>query len=134
MRDLHPFLMFCGDQAGRAEEAVERYCSVFPDSKVLSLTRYGPGEGQPEGSVRTAAFEVGGHRLTAIDSHAPHAFTFTPAISIWVDCSSADELDGIAAALAEGGTFLMPVDDYGFSSRFCWVADRYGVTWQLNLA
>lgn len=134
MRDLHPFLMFCGDQAGRAEEAVNSYCAIFPDSRILSLTRYGPGEGEPEGTVRTAAFELGGRLMTAIDSSGPHAFTFTPAISIWVDCSAAEELDGIASQLAEGGSFLMPVGDYGFSSRFGWVADRFGVTWQLNLA
>ena len=134
MRDLHPFLMFCGDQAGKAEEAVNHYCSIFPDSQVVSLSRYGPGEGQPEGSVRTAAFELGGHRLTAIDSFAPHAFTFTPAVSIWVDCSSAEERDASVTALSEDGMFLMPIDNYGFSTRFCWVADRYGVTWQLNLA
>jgi predicted 3-demethylubiquinone-9 3-methyltransferase (glyoxalase superfamily) len=134
MRDLHPFLMFCGDQAGRAEEAVNRYCSIFAGSRILSVSRYGPDEGQPEGSVRTAAFELGGHRLTAIDSFAPHHFTFTPAVSIWVDCSSAEELDAAATALSEDGMFLMPIDDYGFSTRFGWVADRYGVTWQLNLA
>ena len=133
MRDLHPFLMFCGDQAGRAEEAVNLYCSIFPDSRVLDIARYGPDEGQPEGSVRTAAFQLGGYRLTAIDSHAPHAFTFTPAVSLWVECSSADELDRVAAALAEDGMFLMPVGNYGFSTRFGWVADRFGVTWQLNL-
>ena len=134
MRDLSPFLMFCGDQAGRAEEAVNRYCTIFPDSRVLSLDRYGPGEPGREGTVRTAVFELGGRRVMAIDSDGPHAFTFTPAISIWVDCSSEEELDKLSGSLGEGGSFLMPVGDYGFSRRFCWVADRYGVTWQLNLA
>ena len=50
-----------------------------------------------------------------------------------MECSSAAEIDKIAARLGEGGTELMPLGDYGFSERFCWVADRYGVTWQLNL-
>ncbi|HET6874425.1 MAG TPA: VOC family protein, partial [Acidimicrobiales bacterium] len=87
-----------------------------------------------EGTVRAAVFELGGRRVMAIDSDGPHAFTFTPAISMWVDCSSEEELDKMSTSLGEGGSFLMPVGDYGFSRRFCWVADRYGVTWQLNLA
>ena len=52
---------------------------------------------------------------------------------IWVDCTSAEELGRLAAALGEGGSMLMPVGSYGFSSLFCWVADEFGVTWQLNL-
>jgi len=134
MRDLIPFLMFCGDVQGKAEEAIEWYCSIFDDAKVLRIDRYGPDEGQPEGAVRTAAFQIGGHTVMAIDSAGPHDFTFTPAMSLWIECSSVEEIDRVAAALAEGGAVLMPLDSYGFSARFCWVADRYGVSWQLNLA
>ena len=75
-----------------------------------------------------------GSALKAIDSAAPHAFTFTPAISLWIECSSRQEIERVSTLLAEGGTMLMPPDNYGFSQWFCWVADRYGVTWQLNLA
>jgi predicted 3-demethylubiquinone-9 3-methyltransferase (glyoxalase superfamily) len=132
MRDLMPFLMFCGDQHGKAEEAIHWYCSIFDDSRVTAIDRYGPADNEPEGTVRTAMFEVGGHAIRAIDSAAPHAFTFTPAISLWIECSSLDELERVSTALGAGGTMLMPPDNYGFSARFCWVADRYGVTWQLN--
>jgi predicted 3-demethylubiquinone-9 3-methyltransferase (glyoxalase superfamily) len=134
VRDLVPFLMFCGRQHGQAEEAVGWYCSLFPDSRILSLERYGPGDEQPEGTVRLASFELGGKPMMAIDSAGPHAFTFTPAISIWVECSSATEIERLSGALGQDGTALMPLGDYGFSRRFCWMADRFGVTWQLNLA
>ncbi len=134
MRSLVPFLMFCGDQHGKAEEAIRSYCSLFENSGVVSIDRYGPGDDGPEGTVRTAEFELDGHRIRAIDSAAPHAFTFTPAISLWVECSSETELQRVVAALGEEGQMLMPLADYGFSKLFCWVADRYGVTWQLNLS
>lgn len=132
MRELVPFLMFCGNQQGKAEEAVTFYCSIFPDSRVVHLDRYGPEEGQPEGTVRVAVFELAGKPIRAIDSAGAHDFTFTPAISIYVDCSSANEIERLAAALTDGGSTLMPLGDYGFSERYCWIADRYGVTWQLN--
>jgi len=132
VRDLVPFLMFCGDQHGKAEEAVTWYCSIFPDSRILRLDRYGPDEDQPEGTVRSASFELGGKPMMAIDSAGPHHFTFTPAISMWVECSSSAEIERLSAALSDGGSALMPLGDYGFSRQFCWVADRYGVTWQLG--
>lgn len=134
MRALTPFLMFCGDQHGKAEEAIRRYCSIFDDSRVLHIDRYGPDDNGPEGTVRVATFEIGGNAMMAIDSAAPHAFTFTPAISLWIECSSPEELERLSTSLGEGGAMLMPPGDYGFSQRFCWVADRYGVTWQLNVA
>lgn len=134
MQALVPFLMFCGDQRGKAEEAITWYCSLFPHSRVVSIDRYGPGDDQPEGTVRLASFEVGGQPMKAIDSAAPHAFTFTPAISFFVECSTSPEIDRLSSELGEGGAMLMPLGDYGFSKRFCWVADRYGVSWQLNLA
>ena len=134
MRALTPFLMFCREHHGHAEEAIEFYCSVFEDSRVISIDRYGPGDTEPAGTVRVATFELGGHPVMAIDSAAPHEFTFTPAISMWVECESLDEIERLAAALVDGGAALMPLGDYGFSQRFGWIADRYGVTWQLNLA
>ena len=134
MRALIPSLMFCNVQHGKAEEAIEFYCSVFENSRVVSIERYGPDEGQPEGTVKVATFEIGGHPMVAFDSDGPHAFTFTPGVSLWVECASAEEIERVAGALSEGGEFMMPLDNYGFSPKYCWIADRYGVTWQLNLA
>ena len=62
-----------------------------------------------------------------------HAFDFTPSISLFVDCPTAQELDRLFEALSAGGSVFMPPDAYGFSEKFAWVQDKYGVSWQLNL-
>ncbi|MEQ8790939.1 MAG: VOC family protein [Pirellulaceae bacterium] len=118
---------------GVAEEAIDFYVSLFPNSHVRQIDRYGPGEAGAEGSVRRANFSLGGQNFLAIDSPMKHEFTFTPAMSIFVDCENAEELDEAYAQLATNGSVLMPLDCYGFSTRFGWVQDRYGVSWQLNL-
>jgi predicted 3-demethylubiquinone-9 3-methyltransferase (glyoxalase superfamily) len=66
------------------------------------------------------------------DSSVRHAFDFTPSSSLFVECGSEAELERLAAALGENGQ--VPLGDYGFSKRFVWVNDRFGVSWQLNLA
>ncbi len=63
-----------------------------------------------------------------------HAFTFTPSMSLFVECESPGEFERLHEQLAAGGETLMPPDDYGFSTRFAWLNDRFGVSWQLNLA
>jgi predicted 3-demethylubiquinone-9 3-methyltransferase (glyoxalase superfamily) len=123
------FLMF----EGAAEEAMKFYVSLFQGSEVTSIERYGPGEPGAEGTVKRASFTVGRHDLMCIDSPMKHDFTFTPSISIFVDCESAAELDEAFNQLSAGGKILMPLDNYGFSKRFGWCQDRFGVSWQLNL-
>lgn len=135
MATTSPFLMFVGAQCGKAEEAIALYTSLFPGSEVTSVERY--REGEPAGAagmVKLARFTLGGREYLASDSAGPHDFTFTPSISIFVDCTGAEEQEALFERLAEGGGALMPLGDYGFSRRFGWVADRYGVSWQLNLA
>jgi predicted 3-demethylubiquinone-9 3-methyltransferase (glyoxalase superfamily) len=124
------FLMF----EGRAEEAMTFYMSLFDDAEIVSITRYGPQGPGAEGTVQHAVFTLAGQRYMAIDSPIRHAFGFTPAISLWVDCESEAEIERLYAALAEGGGELMALGDHGFSRRFGWVNDRFGVSWQLNLA
>jgi predicted 3-demethylubiquinone-9 3-methyltransferase (glyoxalase superfamily) len=68
------------------------------------------------------------------DSFVAHDFSFTPSFSVWIETESEDELERLFAALADGGSTLMPLDNYGFSRRFGWVNDRFHVSWQLNLA
>jgi predicted 3-demethylubiquinone-9 3-methyltransferase (glyoxalase superfamily) len=123
-------LMF---QDGNAQEAMSLYASVFPGARIERIERYGPGEPGPEGTVKVARFDLNGHRLMFSDSFVKHAFTFTPSISLFVDFASVDELDAAFAKLSEGGSVYMQLDNYGFSQRFGWCGDRYGVTWQLNL-
>lgn len=118
---------------GVAEEAMNFYVSLFGDSEVKQVERYGPGEMGREGSVKLATFTLAGREFICIDSPVKHGFTFTPSMSIFVDCEDAAELDNAFQRLSEGGKVLMPPGDYGFSERFGWLGDRFGVSWQLNL-
>jgi predicted 3-demethylubiquinone-9 3-methyltransferase (glyoxalase superfamily) len=124
------FLMF----EGNAEEAMTFYMSLFDGAEVVSINRYGADGPGAEGSVQRATFSLAGQQFMCIDSPASHEFTFTPAISLFVQCENEAELDRLFAALAEEGTQLMPLGNYGFSAKFGWVNDRFGVSWQLNLA
>jgi predicted 3-demethylubiquinone-9 3-methyltransferase (glyoxalase superfamily) len=129
MQKITTFLMF----EGQAEAAINFYLSLFQDAKIISLNRYGANEAGPEGSVQHAVFSLNGQEFMAIDSPAKHAFTFTPSVSLFVTCESEAELGELFGKLAEGGQVLMPLDNYGFSARFGWVNDKFGVSWQLNL-
>ncbi|RUO74916.1 VOC family protein [Pseudidiomarina sediminum] len=134
MKQLVTSLMFVGEQAGKANEAVHFYTSTFKDSEIIHIEYYQKGEHEPEGAVKNARFTLNGHTLMALDSHLSHKFSFTPASSLYIECDSEDELRELHSALAEQGSELMPVDNYGFSRLFCWLNDKYGVSWQLNLA
>jgi predicted 3-demethylubiquinone-9 3-methyltransferase (glyoxalase superfamily) len=123
------FLMF----EGKAEEAMTFYVSLFADAHVTSITRYGPGEAGAEGSVMHATFTMHGQEFMCIDSPVKHAFTFTPAISIFVTCAAEGEIDDLFARLSDGGQVFMPLGEYPFARKFGWVADRFGVSWQLSL-
>ena len=124
-----PFLMF----GGRAEEAMRFYVSLFPEARVMEIARYGKGAPGTEGGVSRATFSIGGQTFLCTDSTVAHAFTFTPAISLCVQCRSTERMRNLVERLAEGGEVLMPLDNYGFSKLFAWVADRFGVSWQLNM-
>ena len=69
-----------------------------------------------------------------LDSPVRHDFTFTPAFSLFVECDSEDQIRWLFEELSEEGRVFMPLESYGFSRQFTWVADRFGVSWQLNLA
>ena len=128
-RAVATHLMFDGD----AEKAMKLYVSLFRGSEIRQVERYGPGEPGAEGTIKRADFILGGHHLICIDSPIKHAFTFTPSMSIFVDCDSETELIEAFKQLSEGGKVMMPLDNYGFSKKFGWVSDRFGVSWQLNL-
>ena len=127
---ITPFLMF----EGRAEEAMNFYVSLFAGSDIQSVKRYGPGETGAEGTIERADFIVAGQAVICTDSPIEHAFSFTPSFSFFVECESEDELDSAFNQLSDNGDILMPPDNYGFSRKFTWVSDRFGVSWQLNLS
>jgi predicted 3-demethylubiquinone-9 3-methyltransferase (glyoxalase superfamily) len=126
---MRPFLMFQGD----ARPAMELYAAVFGEDAIVTCELYGAGEAGAEGQVKHGVFQVAGQQVRCVDSPIRHAFGFTPAASLFVECESEAEIDAIATRLAEGGAELMPLGAYGFSRRFAWVNDRFGVSWQLNL-
>jgi predicted 3-demethylubiquinone-9 3-methyltransferase (glyoxalase superfamily) len=123
------FLMF----EGKAEEAMKFYVSLFEDSKIVEITRYKANEAGPEGSVMKASFSLNGQMFMCIDSPAKHGFTFTPAMSLFVDDNSEEVIEKLFNQLSKDSQVLMPLGSYPFSQKFGWVADKYGVSWQLNL-
>jgi predicted 3-demethylubiquinone-9 3-methyltransferase (glyoxalase superfamily) len=127
---VRTFLTFQGAAAGAA---LDLYRDVFDDFELTAIEHYGPGEPGPEGTVKVATFRLLGGEFSCADSPVRHAWDFTPAVSLWIDCVDDAELQRLFDLLGEGGTVFMPLDDYGFSARFGWVGDRFGVTWQLNL-
>jgi predicted 3-demethylubiquinone-9 3-methyltransferase (glyoxalase superfamily) len=129
MQDITTFLMF----TGKAEEAINLYVSLFPDSKILSLERYGEGESGKAGSVKHAVFLLNGVEFMAIDSEDVHGFSFTPSMSLFVKCKSEEEIDNLFSKLSRDGQIMMPLDQYPFSKKFGWIADKFGVSWQLSL-
>ena len=124
-----PFLMF----EGQAQQAMKLYTRVLPDSEVLNVETYGPDGPGPENTVITATLSLRGQTVMVSDSYISHNFTFTPSISLYVTCEDEAELERLTAELGQDGKTLMPLDNYGFSQRFAWVEDRFGVSWQLNL-
>lgn len=134
MKSIKTSLMFVGEQAGNAEEAIKFYTSLFPGSEIIGLQRYEAGEHEPEGSAKMARFSINGTEFMALVSHLDHQFTFTPSMSLYVECESMGEIEKAFRALAEGGSELIPLDNYGFSQKFGWLNDKYGVSWQLNLS
>ncbi len=127
-----PHLWF-DDQAG---EAAKFYTSLFADSGIGSITRYGKAgfemHGQPEGKIMTVDFELAGQKFIGLNG-GPH-FKFNPSISFMVNCRSEDEVDELWGSLSEGGKTLMPLDKYPFSEKYGWTEDRYGLSWQVIVA
>ena len=117
-----------------AQRALDLYFATFPDSGMVSVARYAEGEPGPAGSIKLALFTLCGREFMCSDSPVKHGFTFTPASSTFVEFDSIPELERVFGVLSEGGEVLMPLDNYGFSERFGWINDRFGVSWQLNFA
>lgn len=119
---ITPTLMFVGDVHGRAEEAIGFYTSLFPDSKVGDVLRYGTDEAPDvEGTVKHAGFSLAGQRFAAMDSAQDHRFGFNEAISFMIDCDTQEEIDRYWDALSA----VPEAEQCG------WLKDRYGLSWQV---
>jgi predicted 3-demethylubiquinone-9 3-methyltransferase (glyoxalase superfamily) len=115
MQKITPFLWF----DGQAEEAMNFYVSIFKNSKVGSVTRYGKAGPGPEGSVMSATFQLDGQDFFALNG-GPH-FKFTPAVSFFVNCETQQEVDELWEKLSAGGR----------EDRCGWLQDKYGLSWQI---
>jgi len=117
-----PALLFVGSQAGKAEEAIRFYTSVFPRSKVGDILRYGKGEApDAEGTVKQALFTLAGQVFSATDSAYEHGFAFNEAISFMVYCDTQAEIDRYWEKLSA----VPEAEQCG------WLKDRYGLSWQV---
>src|SRR5437667_2801541 len=115
MQKITPFLWFDGN----AEEAMNFYVSIFKNSKVLRVTRYGEAEPGPKGTVMSATFQLEGQNFFALNG-GPQ-FSFTPAISFFVNCETQQEVDELWEKLSAGGK----------KERCGWLKDKYGLSWQV---
>ena len=115
MQKITPFLWFDNN----AEEAVNFYTSVFKNSKIGSVTRYGEDGPGPKGTAMTVPFQLEGQEFTALNG-GPH-FKFTEAISFVINCRTEEEVDYFWEKLSEGGE----------ESRCGWLKDKYGLSWQV---
>lgn len=109
------------------------YMGLFDNSRIVDIQRHGKGGPAKEGTVMMAIFELNGKQFICSDSYMKHEWTFSPAISLFVECKTGSELEKLFNNLCENGKVFMPLDNYGFSQKFGWVEDKFGVSWQLNL-
>jgi predicted 3-demethylubiquinone-9 3-methyltransferase (glyoxalase superfamily) len=115
MQKITPFLWF----DGKAEEAMNFYVSIFKNSKVISVSRYGDAGPGPQGLVMSATFQLEGQDFFALNG-GPQ-FKFTPAISLFVNCETQEEVDELWEKLSAGGR----------KDRCGWLQDKYGLSWQI---
>lgn len=122
---ITPFLMFVGDQHGRAEEAIQLYTRLFKNSRIELIDRFGPEAaaiGEKEGTVMHARFVLDGVAFMAMDSAQDHRFNFTEAVSYFVRCEDQAEVDYFWNNLTSDG---------GEESQCGWLKDKFGVSWQI---
>lgn len=123
MKSAVTFLMF----QGQANEAIQQYKEWFTDMAVESLTYMENSQ-----QVAMAVLNLKGLKIRVNDSVVKHAFTFTPATSIFIECDTLEEISNLSEQVSVGGKALMPLNNYGFSEQFAWIEDRFGVSWQFT--
>jgi len=129
-KQITTFLTF---QDNNAEQAMNFYMELFDNSKIIDIQRYGKDGPAKEGTIMRAIFELNGKQFICSDSYIKHEWTFTPAVSHWVECKKEEEIEYLFKKLSEDGDIKMPLNNYGFSQKFGFIEDKFGVSWQLNL-
>ncbi|MGB0895813.1 MAG: VOC family protein [Flavobacteriaceae bacterium] len=124
------FLTF---QNNNAETAMHFYIDIFENSKIIEVKRWEKDAPVEEGKIMHATFNLNGKTFMCSDSPPIHEWGFTPAVSNYIDCEDDDELVRLFTKLSENGKVLMPLNNYGFSQKFGFIEDQFGVSWQLNL-
>ncbi len=124
------FLTF---QKEDAEQAMNFYMGLFDNSEIIEVKRWGKEGPSKEGTIKQARFTLNGKLYMCSDSPPIHKWDFTPAVSNYVEFEDENELGQMFTKLSEDGKVMMPLDNYGFSQKFAFVEDRFGVSWQLNL-
>ena len=120
-------------QDNNAENAMNFYVELFDNSKIVKVKRWGKeGQGK-EGRIMHAIFELNGNLFMCSDSPPVHEWNFSPAVSNYIECKNESELEKLFSKLSENGTVMMPLNNYGFSKKFGFVEDQFGISWQLNL-
>ncbi len=129
-QQISTFLTF---QDNNAEEAMKFYLELFDNSKIIDLQRYGKDGPGKEGTIMRAVFKLNTKQFICSDSFIKHDWSFTPAVSNWVECETEKEIENLFEKLSENGDVKMPLDNYGFSQKFGFTEDKFGVSWELNL-
>ena len=128
-----PIATFLTFQKNNAETAMNFYVKLFDNSKIIKIQRWGKDGPVEEGKIMHATFELNGNLFMCSDSPPVHKWGFTPAVSNYIECENENELESLFSQLSENGNVMMPLNNYGFSQKFGFVEDQFGISWQLNL-
>ena len=132
------FLTFVGDKCGKAEEAINFYTTIFPNSEIKNIVKYAEGEsgGTPE-LIKYGVFSLNGTDYMVSESNYNHTWSFSPGVSILISDTSDELITKLFESLSSnGGQIMVPLDnyngegDYGFGKKFGWCADMYSISWQ----
>lgn len=120
-QSLTPVLMFTGANAGKAEESIQFYSGIFPDSSLVGILRWGDNGHEKPGTIQHAQYKLNGYVMMTMDSSLSDQFSFNEAVSLVIHCDTQEEIDHYWNRLTEGGR----------EGRCGWLKDKYGVSWQV---
>ena len=123
---MKPFITF----EGQSQAAIDLYQSIFPSFQLDSIQHHAPPH---DSLIMMAKFSIEGQGIMISDSPISHEWEITPGISFFIELDAVKMLEDFSQKLAVDGKIMMPAGNYGFSTMFTWVEDKFGVNWQLNV-